>query len=624
MSTCPPLLCLNIYSSVCEEVRCICNRVRKLLDQKIDTAILLNDPNSPVNSAIFSELRYQQVSFNLQTKSTYVHEISEFWRTILNDWILWQTTRNIGSFINFVEDLNLLNIVPDDVALSTIQVSSKFISNYLTNEYDLLYPQFPLKVQQTIAPFDIGLENISLESFLKAYECMWHDIGNAHIEAVKLSFSLHNRSLLYAPRVLFKDLAHFLSTIKNLCNHDDNSRVLITTLSNAWVPDDRVHIFYLFDEHIQTSLTHKQVFQVLAKRGNFYVSCSHNDTENCVNYFADICKFESKIHPPSGLQDLTHTTESFCDISQTKIAYDARHNPSSGFDRYSYMLDTNNYSISCKSVESLLKNPKMFFYQNVLSGKNSDTENIKKVKKILTGTMVHSLLNFSPNRCSAVPKIEKINRLIDQRFNEMFLKLKSVLGNILSQYIIEALNFSKFLAYKLAKQLVNYKYIATEVIFPKNSKIQFGQKVVDLNGRADCILTNQPFFIDRPTDFTVNIFDFKIGTYELLCPNKIADQLEDYTGIQIFLYGLLLKKLGFKNVNIQIMRPDKKATSLINVDDVASKSGWLFKKLDTIFTTGIIGENTSTFISDDDNLPISESRVDNEIIALKRQLEIVI
>ncbi|MDE6432211.1 MAG: hypothetical protein K2L13_02330, partial [Opitutales bacterium] len=144
--------------------------------------------------------------------------------------------------------------------------------------------------------------------------------------------------------------------------------------------------------------------------------------------------------------------------------------------------------------------------------------------------------------------------------------------------------------------------------------------------RIDCILSDEIFSIDQPDkDTTINIFDFKTGVYESLVPDKLPKQLEDYVGVQILLYGLILRELGFNNINLQVLCPDKRIMKPVSLSEVMSQCEWLFTKLGIIFDTGILGENIHTFADRapgdiDSDLPISESSIDNATITLKKQI----
>ena len=95
----PPLF-LDIYPSLCEEVGRLCELVGS---KHAKTLITVDSFDSRVYSAVCSELQYKGIAFSVN-KSHDVHEINEFWRMVLMDWVSWQTTQDISAFAQFASD----------------------------------------------------------------------------------------------------------------------------------------------------------------------------------------------------------------------------------------------------------------------------------------------------------------------------------------------------------------------------------------------------------------------------------------------------------------------------------------------------------------------------------------
>lgn len=623
-------LSINTFSSVLGGIRDICGKVKTLTDKKIQTLILVDSPI--FYSAIRSGLQYQQILFNDATADCEC-KIDKFWQTILNDWIHWQVVRDIDSFSKFINDLNILNLISDTQASDLNKCLVKFSGNYLINKYDIVYHQLPRELKATIKPFDFGTEDVDIQTFLKKYGQIWAQIGNDHISAVKNLFTPYNQEVKFPLKILLTNLAYFVSnTEDNGCNCQNS---LVTILSVASEPNSHFltpktnnsdQIFYIWSKKI-IDIRDKKVLRYLAKKKVLTIFCLQNELDACLNQLADVVD----IHPTiANIQSPVRIyPEDSVNVLQTKIAYNSRHDADKAFDQYSYMLDLqSDTAYPCKMVEILLKNPKNVFYKNVLIPETFSEFSIKKLKKIFIGTAVHDLLNISPNRCCELPEIEEFNNIIAQRFNSLFSKRKNIFGENFNHHVQESLYSSQFVAHKLAKQIVSYghRYITTELVLSQNLKINFGQKFIKLNGRIDCILSDEIFSIDQPDkDATINIFDFKTGVYESLVPDKLPKQLEDYVGVQILLYGLILRELGFNNINLQVLCPDKRIMKPVSLSEVMSQCEWLFTKLGIIFDTGILGENIHTFADRapgdiDSDLPISESSVDNATITLKKQI----
>lgn len=627
---------LNIclYRSIREEAECICNQILNLTKNSIKSAILINNQNSRFYSAIRAELKYRKIMFQDFIKPQYSTKDS-FLLEIMVHWADWQYNRDIFSFLKFCNNLVAVELLNERKFQNLNKILNHLMRSYLTENFDVLFKKLNLKNDcDYVKEYDLGTDFLTIDEFLIKYEKIFKDfLNDDHIQYIKKIFQVYDRNIKIDPKILINVL---FCTI-----FDKNSTDFITDnfkTSSVCLISSKVaikwkfeHIFYSCTDHIANEINDQYIEYVLRK--NFStVSCSlleDNFPDFLQNIFYKKYRFEITydnvekllIHSPNEFE-FNFLDES---IFQTKIAYNSRRNQEMPFDEYSYMLDALNINhIPCKIIELLFKNPSKIFYEYILHLENIFAKLAPKVlKKIFIGSIVHELLNIS-NKCSEIPQLEQYYSHINKKFNYIqadilaTYKSANIEPNI---YVLEALNSSKYLAYKFAKKIVEseYRYIATEVDIPQRSSLKVNEQSVILSGRVDCILTHEPFSTTVPSEVTLNIFDFKTGIYELLNNNSLFKQLSTYVGIQAYMYGLAFKNFGFRNINVQIIRPEHDITSPINIDSFLSESENFFLELCIILKTGIIGERERSFITEDIFFPLATSIVDNSIITSKRK-----
>jgi hypothetical protein len=308
-------------------------------------------------------------------------------------------------------------------------------------------------------------------------------------------------------------------------------------------------------------------------------------------------------------------------VAQTKIAYDARRNVNTAFDEYSYIMDVKNDScVACKTVEVLLKNPAIAFYDHVLKLENVNSSMDMEIgRKIFLGSFIHELLNIS-KRCQVIPILEQFYSKIDWKIQLTWKEIMSAYSaaEISVDYtIFESFSFAKYVAYKFAEKIVSlgFKFMKTEVDIPICVVLIDEFVELKLAGRIDCVLSDDNFDANRSAD--VSIYDFKTGNHEMLNSEKISSQLSEYIGVQLYMYGLIYKRLGYENVKVQILRHDCQIFPAIDMNLFFSESNRIFSKLSTIIRTGVLGEKEIKFGSGLANLPIATITLPGEIIKQK-------
>jgi hypothetical protein len=186
---------------------------------------------------------------------------------------------------------------------------------------------------------------------------------------------------------------------------------------------------------------------------------------------------------------------------------------------------------------------------------------------------------------------------------------------------LEAIKFAKYVAHKLSNKIISlgYKFMKSEVSVPICTVGDGRLGNLRVTGRIDCILSNDDFESNRGA--SINIIDFKTGKYDALNSEKIASQLTEYTGLQLYMYGLVYKNLGFSDVSVQILRHDSEPADPVSIDLFLSEGGKIFAELSDILESGIIGEKEMKFHSRTAGLPLATTPLPRDILSKKRSME---
>lgn len=602
---------INNFFSVREEVEFVANNISN------NTAIIILNSTSRFYSAIRSELQYRSITFNDFTKEHSHLGCSNLVFIAILHWIEWQYKRNVFHFLKFCNDTtNTLNLFSEETVIELYKNLKHAAWKTLSIKYDVLAKQLDPQIFEKVNEYDLGLEDLCIIDFLIKYEKIWENyVSDEHIRDIKNLFASHDFQQKISLETLLSTLSHFLlEKIQSSIEIKNKPQTCSTSLIPIDLIRKNIYSNYfcsLTDYKSNTSYIDRWI-KILSGKQNFVCSC-------CVEADSSLASKNTK-------PIITNKTT---DIAQTKIAYESRNNSSIPFDKYSYILPFNQtIPLACKTIEIFFKNPKKFFYENFAVNCKLNTLHLQMLKRTFIGSLVHELLNISPNKCIEIPTLLKFNEEIEKKFTKYCQMLCAAHSKAsilhLDFSLQEALNISKYIAYKFADKISSsgYKYISTEIPLPSNTKIFIENDPIYLTGRIDCILSHQPFSLTSPSMVTLNIFDFKTGNYDSLKESALDKQLNDYIGIQVFMYGVALKSLGFKNINVQIMHHDGKLLTPINITYFLSKGERFLKDLNIVLKSRVIGENVKVFSNIGDNifLPISESERTNEIIATKRSL----
>jgi hypothetical protein len=534
---------------------------------------------------------------------------------IFRHWTSWQINRDIFAFLKFYQDLVAHEICClDDFKIVNKKINS-LLHRYLTPNCDLIFNALAKErsLQKFLNQYDLKKEKVSIVKFLSSLQRIFGDLlCEKLLKELNGTFASYASTHCEKFEILTKVSEEFFKA------HVVQQRPGKST--NVAIANSRTAACDSYNSYL-CSFTNCQNFNkfteyVLAKK-NCIITC----VAKCWNDVPDLlrCKIfttTGKLLRLSDFQNFQvkrnciesmHATNG--NILQTKIAYDSRNSSQAKLNQYSYMLDLGSpHSIACKTVEILLKNPAEVFYDHVLKLENVHSRfDIETSGKIFLGSLVHELLNVAEH-CRVVPTLEQFYSLIDGKWEVIWQEMAAAYSAIdtnANYFVLEIFRIAKYMAYKFAEKIVSlgYKFIATEVKVPTCTIL--GERLCDfkLTGRVDCILSEENFTTNPQA--TINIFDFKTSKYDALNPGKLSSQIAEYTGIQVYMYGLAYRSAGFERVNVQILRHDCENISPISLEAFLGESQSLFAELAQIFKSGIIREKPVKFATDTTNLPLA-------------------
>jgi hypothetical protein len=240
-----------------------------------------------------------------------------------------------------------------------------------------------------------------------------------------------------------------------------------------------------------------------------------------------------------------------------KKIHDTRNNENSHFGPFEYATpEIQNYSLPVTAIERAYAEPEEIWYRHILK---NDRQKLLFEKSKFEGTLTHDFLHYPDY---SFPSFEKLQQHIATRqkhFQEIF-------SNILSQTTLrESIESSGEKALIIAKKLTtfeNFPFIISEFDLQTSTAIS-DEIFMPLHGRIDCVLSQYVFRKTFHKDNAQNgvlIIDFKTGSTSQNDLQKLAKNFTNLpsslTGLQLVLYGLMLRTLGYKNIQLLILNGD--------------------------------------------------------------------
>ncbi|MDR2779175.1 MAG: PD-(D/E)XK nuclease family protein [Puniceicoccales bacterium] len=358
-------------------------------------------------------------------------------------------------------------------------------------------------------------------------------------------------------------------------------------------------------------------FEILGKRCKLILSYAVK------NYFSDIVEqepakifteifrslrkeFYSKSHrdlllkPAHNATDCLQPAGLSCEdiesIETCRVSYAMRHDLSQSIHDYCFAIDPR-LKLSCSSLEYLLQNPCVEFYDTILKLPTMPWHSKIFDKKVALGSFTHEFIQI----------FEAKNTFIRKPSPDIFYKNIQLRSNRIKKEMSQACaaadidvptDFSRTIELSTiwAKRLVdklfsipNWKSFRSEHSLPPDFTIKIKDEELWLSGRLDFIISNgNPYDANR-LDTDVVIIDFKTGSNVEMTERNIKWHMERYSGLQLLLYGIALKTLGFKTIKILILKHDSNiANTPIDVDYIIGQVPELMEKISQTIRTGLV------------------------------------
>ncbi|MDR1366519.1 MAG: PD-(D/E)XK nuclease family protein [Puniceicoccales bacterium] len=240
-----------------------------------------------------------------------------------------------------------------------------------------------------------------------------------------------------------------------------------------------------------------------------------------------------------------------------KKIHQIRNDNHSEFGAFEYTLpEIQSYSLPITAVERAYSAPEEIWYRHIL--KNNHRQLLFEKSKF-EGILTHNFLHYFDY---FFPSFKQFQRHIDlkkQYFRQKF-------ANILSQMLLlETLESAEEKALTIAKKLTafeHFSFIIHEVDLLAPITLPEGI-LLPFHGRIDCILSQYPFrktFHEDNAQNNILLIDFKTGTTS---QNDLRNLVKKFTnlpqslaGLQLVLYGLMLRTLGYQNIQILALNSD--------------------------------------------------------------------
>ncbi|MDR0418093.1 MAG: PD-(D/E)XK nuclease family protein [Puniceicoccales bacterium] len=270
-----------------------------------------------------------------------------------------------------------------------------------------------------------------------------------------------------------------------------------------------------------------------------------------------------------------------------------RNDSHSDFGIFEYTLpEIQCYSLPITAIERAYSAPEEVWYRHIL--KNNHRQLLFEKNKF-EGILTHNFLHYSDYFFPSFKQFQQHIALKKQYFRQKF-------ASILSQMLLlETLESAEEKASIIAKKLTafeRFSFIIHELDLCTPTTLSEGISI-PLHGRIDCILSQYPFRKTFHEDNAKNntlLIDFKAGTTS---QNDLQNLIKKFTnlpqslaGLQLVLYGLMLRTLGYKNIQILALNSDPyDRTEPIPLDAIIVNENFDFirKYLKTLLVDGILG-----------------------------------
>ncbi|MDR2812932.1 MAG: PD-(D/E)XK nuclease family protein [Puniceicoccales bacterium] len=530
-------------------------------------------------------------------------------------WHRWQMKNNLESFIQFCHVLQHLepSSFPHDIDICKIltqifddypAVRAQDLVDFSENPYlkDILkrYPMLPksglfyefLKKTSSVIPEIAGLESYFPENF----------------QVTKEAF------LNYA-------LSHYFK-LKPVTEASYPASIFLLDLPSAMhLHFDRIIIFF----QDTSNFTHFPISSFQAQN-IYYIAVKSNISQEFIErYRMHTGKFLDTHAMQSIYFSQKEVSQNHCNqYDSLRKIHQIRNDKHSIFGAFEYTIpEIQNYSLPITAVERAYSEPEEIWYRHIL--KNNRTPLLFEKNKF-EGILAHNFLRYPRYSFPSFQQLQQHIASQKQYFRQKF-------SNILSQMLLqETLESAEKKASIIAQKLTTFEtfpFIINEVDLRVPITL-FDGTILPLHGRIDCILSQYPFRKTLHGDNIHNnilLIDFKTGASSQNDLQKLTKNFtnlpQSLSGLQLLLYGLMLRALGYQNIQLLILNGDPydHAESL-HLEMITSGENFKFiqKYLKILLDDGILGySEPHPFSKIHFSSPIATLPPKGEVIQSKRK-----
>jgi len=296
------------------------------------------------------------------------------------------------------------------------------------------------------------------------------------------------------------------------------------------------------------------------------------------------------------------TKPDIADLDQTAVAYHARRRPEQPFGEYEFAFRKNlppskQISLSATDAARLLTSPALVWMKNFLRVESEEGDVISW--NLATGQWVHRWLaavadestekRFVP-RPSANEIIARVASAAE-KFRDEMVAIVSVAGKrSMPDWWISGWRNARYLVGRFAGELGrigDWPELATEWILESPQIIKLDDRhELRIRGRVDLVLARRNASANE-----LWIVDYKTGLATALKPHRTAlrKQFTEGNGVQICLYALAFRELGWRNVYVSLLtRETDLEQPQANLADIEAQAE-IWKEIAGMEETGIFG-----------------------------------
>jgi hypothetical protein len=359
------------------------------------------------------------------------------------------------------------------------------------------------------------------------------------------------------------------------------------------------------------------IFEILSKKCKLTLSyatknyCSDSVEQEPAKIFTEIFRssqkeFYSKDQEDLLLESIPDTPIHFPDdslssedmesIEKCTISYATRHDLSKSIHDYCFAIDPCQ-KLSCSSLEYILQKPCRGFYDSVLKLPAMPWYSKLFDKKLSLGSFTHDFIQIFEARNTFVRKHSP--DIFYGNIGARSSRMKSMVARACAAVDADVpADFSRTvdLATIWAKRLVdklfvmpNWESFRSEYSLPSDLTVKIQDEKLCLSGRLDFIISNGNPHDANNFDADTVIIDFKTGSNVEMTERNVKWHMERYFGLQLLLYGIALKTLGFQTVGMLILKPGSNIVNTpIDVDYILGQVPESMERLSRTIRTGLI------------------------------------